>query len=176
MGATSGTYAKPFSRKSPHKHTEPWRFYLLDDERIERLAGLNAEMLERRGDNPEKVAFKREQWGGVPGLVIITLKSAPDASELMQREDYAAVACAAQNFMLHLWSEGIASKWSTSAVWEHEDFWPLLGHASADVQGEEAVGIFFYDSSEDVPAGKRRLGLESVLHDFRAVAAPEAVA
>lgn len=156
-----------------HKHTEPWRFYLLDDERIARLADLNAERLQREGAKPDKVALKREQWAGVPGVVVITLRSAPDANDVMRREDYAAVACAAQNFMLHLWAEGIASKWSTAAVWHHEGFWPLLGHEQAPGTGptghleEEVVGIFFYGKASGVPAGRRRLPLRAVLRDFR---------
>lgn len=160
-----------------HKRTEPWRFYLLDDERIARLAELNAELLERRGSRPEKVESKRRSWSAVPGVVVITVRSAADADEVMRREDYAAAACAAQNFLLHLWAEDIASKWSTSAVWNHEGFWPLLGHdagpedgeeAGADLRpGEEVVGIFFYGTATEVPAGRRRLPLEAVLHDFR---------
>lgn len=149
-----------------HKHTEPWRFYLLDDARIRRLAELNAELLERGGSKPEKVALKLEQWSGVPGVVIITVRSAADADETVRREDYAAVACAAQNFMLHLWSQGVASKWSTSAVWRHEDFWPLLGHGDFQDE-EEVVGLFFYGTAEETPAGRRKLELENLLTDFR---------
>lgn len=156
-----------------HKHTEPWRFYLLDDERIARLADLNAERLERDGSKPEKVALKRQQWADVPGVVVITVRSNAEASEVMRREDYAAVACAAQNFMLHLWAEGIATKWSTAAVWQHEGFWPLLGHERPPETGpsgqgeEEVVGIFFYGKATGVPAGRRRLSLDTVLSDFR---------
>ncbi|HEX7000653.1 MAG TPA: nitroreductase [Trueperaceae bacterium] len=154
-----------------HRHTEPWRFYLLNDERIRALARMNAELLERDGSGPEKVALKRRQWEGVPGVVVFTVCSAADADAVTRREDYAAVACAAQNFMLHLWSEGVASKWSTASVWRHEGFWPLLGHEGDP--GEEVVGIFFYGKSSDVPAGRRRLPLEAVLTDFRAAGHPK---
>lgn len=153
-----------------HKHKEPWRFYLLDDERIARLADLNAELLERGGSSPEKVALKRQQWAGVPGVVVMTVRSAEDADEVTRREDYAAVVAAAQNFMLHLWSEGIATKWSTSAVWRHQGFWPLLGHEAGERRshGEEVVGFFFYGTSSEVPTGRRKLELDDVLTDFRA--------
>ena len=155
-----------------HKLTEPWRFYLLDDARIGRLAEINAELLERGGSKPDKVAAKLEQWAAVPGVVIITVRSAADADAVTRREDYAAVACAAQNFMLHLWTCGIASKWSTSAVWNHEAFWPLLGSDQLpDIDGtplEEVVGIFFYGIATEVPAGRRKLELSEVLRDFRA--------
>lgn len=148
-----------------HKRTEPWRFYLLDDERIRRLADMNAELLAREGSSPDKVELKRRQWAEVPGVVVFTVRSAPDADEVMRREDYAAVVAAAQNFMLHLWAEGVHTKWSTSAVWRHEGFWPLLGHAADP--GEEVVGIFFYGRAAEVPAGRRRLSLDEVLTDFR---------
>ena len=153
-----------------HKHTEPWRFYLLDDARIRRLAELNAELLERGGSKPDKVAAKLAQWSAVPGVVVITVRSAQEADDTTRREDYAAVACAAQNFMLHLWSRGVASKWSTSAVWRHEGFWPLLGQEDAQDRAgnqEEVVGIFFYGHAEDVPPGRRKLELHEVLSDFR---------
>ena len=152
-----------------HKRTEPWRFYLLDDARIARLADMNAELLERAGSSSDKVELKRNQWADVPGVVVITVRSAPDADEVMRREDYAAVACAAQNFMLHLWAEGVQTKWSTSAVWRHEGFWPMLGHevAPGGEPGEEVVGFFFYGTAAEVPAGRRRLPLEEVLVDFR---------
>lgn len=152
-----------------HKLTEPWRFYLLDDARISRLADLNAELLARGGSNPDKVASKWQQWAAVPGVVIMTVRSAPDADQVMRREDYAAVACAAQNFMLHLWSEGVASKWSTSAVWSHEEFWPLLGlevEQGAEAP-EEVVGIFFYGYAQEELPGRRKLALDEVLRDFR---------
>lgn len=148
-----------------HKRTEPWRFYLLDDERIARLAAINAELLERGGSSPDTVELKRRQWAAVPGVVVFTVRSAPDADEVMRREDYAAVVAAAQNFTLHLWALGVATKWSTSAVWRHEGFWPLLGKEGPD--GEEVVGIFFYGRVAEAPVGRRRLELDEVLTDFR---------
>jgi nitroreductase len=82
-------------------------------------------------------------------------------------EDRLAVACAAQNFMLHLWSEGVASKWSTASVWEHKDFWPLLGKASGSEQ-EDVIGLFFYGHAAEAPPAKRNKELKDVLVDFRA--------
>lgn len=164
-----------------HKRTEPWRFYLLDDARIERLAELNAEMLARRGSKPDKVANKLREWRVQRGVVIITCASAADADEVTRAEDRLAVACAAQNFMLHLWSEGIASKWSTASVWEHEGFWPLLGKAAAGDEArrvpdqptapsdrEAVIGLFFYGLAAELPPAKRNKELAEVLTDFRA--------
>jgi len=152
-----------------HRFTEPWRFYLLDQERISRLGDLNAERLALRGSNASLVESKRAEWGTSQGVALFTCRSADGADDLTRREDFAAVCCAAQNFMLHLWSEGIASKWSTAPVWEHQGFWPLLGHQSGP-DGEEPVGIFFYGIATDLPAARRNKALSDVLVDFRQAA------
>ena len=148
-----------------HRLTEPWTFYVLDRGRTERLGELWAELLVRGGAKPDKVERKRLEWGQAPGVMILTCTSAPDAGETARREDYAACCCAAQNFMVHLWSEGLGSKWSTGAVWEHEDFWALLGHA-APPPGAEVVGVFFYGVPARVPAGRRTKALREVVVDF----------
>lgn len=163
------------ARWAPNHHlTEPWTFYVLDRKRIARLGELWADLQARKGVKPEKVERKRREWGESRGVVILTCTSAPDAGDTVRKEDYAACCCAAQNFMLHLWAEGLGSKWSTGAVWEHEDFWPLLGyetppehapdHASKHI---EVVGIFFYGVPERVPESRRTKALSDVVVDFR---------
>lgn len=149
-----------------HKRTEPWRFHLLDPSRIARLAGLWAEQLERQGSKPDKVETKRREWGQVPGVVVVTCHSAEDATEVTRLEDYGAVCCAVQNLSLHLWAEGIASKWSTAGVWEHEGFWPLLGYAEAP-EGARLVALLFYGLPTELPVGRRNKALSEVLVDFR---------
>jgi nitroreductase len=155
------------ARWAPNHHlTEPWTFYLLDPARIAHLGELWAELQARKGAKPEKVERKRQEWGGSKGVLILTCTSAPDASDVDRKEDYAACCCAAQNLTLDLWAEGLGSKWSTGAVWEHEDFWTLLGHDQAPAH-TEVVGIFFYGVPERVPEGRRKKGLSEVLVNFR---------
>lgn len=162
------TEAVESARWAPNHHlTEPWRFYLLDLARIVRLGELWAEVLVRRGASQTKVKTKCEQWGRSKGVVILTCTSQPDADEVTRQEDYAACCCAAQNLMLHLWSEGLGCKWSTGAVWEHEDFWPLLGYKQRP-EHTEVVGIFFYGVPERIPKRRRTKGLGEALINFRA--------
>lgn len=156
------------ARWAPNHHlTEPWTFYVLDGGRTERLGELWADLLVRGGAKADKVERRRSEWGQAPGVMILTCTSAPNADEAVRREDYAACCCAAQNFMVHLWSEGLGSKWSTGAVWEHEDFWALLGHA-APPPHTEVVGVFFYGVPTRVPAGRRTKALGEVVVDFTA--------
>ena len=149
-----------------HKRTEPWRFYLLDDDRKERLANLWGEQLERTGSAPERASAKRDDWANAPGVVIVTSTSRPEADEVMRLEDYAATACAVQNLCLHLWSKGVATKWSTAGVTEHEGFWPLLGHAEPPAD-TRVVSVLFYGLVEEAPKAHRKLGVSEVLVDFR---------
>ena len=148
-----------------HKRTEPWRFYRLDAARKQRLAELWAEQLERTGSKPERVTAKLREWADVPGVVIVTCTSAEGADELTIMEDYAATAAAVQNMNLHLWSKGIATKWSTASVYEHEGFWPLLGHAQQPAN-TKLVAFVFYGLAEQLPRPHRKLGVEDVLVDF----------
>ncbi len=68
--------------------------------------------------------------------------------------------------MLHLWSVGIGSKWSTGAVWEHENVASLLAVPEPRESGD-VVGLFFYGVPSRVPDGHRALGVADVLTDFR---------
>lgn len=150
-----------------HKRTEPWRFYRLDVARQRRLADLWAEQLERTGSKPERVEAKRTQWASAPGVVVATCTSSATADEKTRLEDYAATACAVQNFCLHLWAKGIATKWSTAAVEEHEEFWALLGHEQ-EPSDTRLVAFVFYGLAEELPKAHRRLAAQDVLVDFRA--------
>lgn len=150
-----------------HRRTQPWTFYLLDDERIVRLGAQYAELLERKGSTPEIVAARRTEWGDAPGIVVLTCTTAADADEVIKQEDYAACAGAAQNMMLHLWAEGIASKWSTATVWDHEGFWPLLAK-DAQPEGEYVVGFFFYGTPLRLPPASRTKSADEVTVNFRA--------
>ncbi len=149
-----------------HKRTEPWRFYLLDDERKVQLAEMWSEQLERTGSKPDRVSAKLREWSEVPGVLIVTCSSAEAADETMLLEDYAATAAAVQNLCLHLWAKGVATKWSTAGVSEHEGFWPLLGHSQRPVNTRVAA-LIFYGLVEELPKPHRKLAVEDVLVDFR---------
>jgi nitroreductase len=149
-----------------HHHTEPWTFYLLDPPRIEKLGGLWAEVQVRKGAKPEKAERKRLEWGRSKGVLILTCENVPDTDSVRRKEDYAACCCAAQNLMLHLWAEGLGSKWSTAAVWEHEDFWSLVDYSQAP-EHTEVVGIFFYGVPEQIPKARRAKGLAEITVNFR---------
>ena len=131
--------------------SEPWRFYTAGPETKAKLCGLNEE--------------KRKAAEGVPEWLVVTCASEHDLSEKLGLEDHAATACAVQNFMLSLASEGIASKWMTGALGAPPE--AVLKCVGAG-RGEKLMGAIWYGYpskalSETATAPRRKKGLEGVL-------------
>ena len=140
-----------------HKVTEPWRFYLLGPETAAKICQLNYEIL--LVDKGEAAAVnKLQRWLSFPGWLVITCKRSDGG--LREREDYAACCCAAQNFMIHLWSEGIGSKWSTGRATRHHDFPSIVGF---DPDEEFPVGLFWFGYPALVPSRHIKNGLDEFL-------------
>ena len=83
-----------------HRMTEPWRFYLLGDQSIERCLDLcQALVTDKKG--AKAGAFKRDSWSQKPGWLVVTCDRSDEA--IQQQEDYGACSAAVQNLMLYLW-------------------------------------------------------------------------
>lgn len=133
-----------------HRLTEPWRFYLLGRETAEAIARLNAEQVTRR-QGAEAGRVKLDRWLAIPGWMVLTCENSTDP--VRAREDLAACACAAHNFSLYLWSEGIGVKWTTGEVTRSPGFYDLIW---VDPQLETVVGLFWYGYPAEVPRTARR--------------------
>jgi len=133
-----------------HRLTEPWKFYLIGEGTREKICRLNAELTrEKRGDQAAGIKLKR--WQEIPGWMVLTCNESGD--ELRAVEDYAACCCAAQNFMLVLWSKGIGSKWTTGAITRDQEFYRIM---TIDPEQEKVVGLFWYGYPGDVPQVVRK--------------------
>ncbi|MGH8582384.1 MAG: nitroreductase family protein [Gammaproteobacteria bacterium] len=133
-----------------HRLTEPWRFYLLGRESVERVCRLNAEIVSRvSGYAAGESKYRR--WRVIPGWLAVTC--AVTDHPIRHREDYAACCCAMQNLMLYLWSAGIGSKWTTGAVTRDPAFFPILG---ADPGKECVVGLLWYGYPAESGSGQRK--------------------
>jgi nitroreductase len=143
---------------APNHHlTEPWRFYLLGPETVERVCRLNADLVRAvKGDRAAEIKLQR--WREIPGWLLLTCVAAGD--EVRRREDFAACCCAAQNLMLYLWNEGIGVKWTTGPVTADPRFFEIT---AIDPQRETIVGLFWYGYPEDVPAALRKPPAEITL-------------
>lgn len=147
-----------------HKRTEPWRFHLLSESQITQLAEVNAERMRQAGTAAERIELKHAEWNSTPGAMILLCQHAPEHSDVLRQENYAACAAAAQNFQLHLFAHGIASKWSTAACWDLPSFWELLG-LDGQPENSEPVGIFFYGVAASQPTPMRNLSTADIVTD-----------
>jgi nitroreductase len=145
---------------APNHHVmEPWHFYVLGRETVERCLDLCFDIV-AANKGEEAAAFKREQWSGKPGWLVVTCSRSDD--ELLQQEDYAACAAALQNFMLYLWKAGVGSKWTTGDITRDERFFDILG---IDADREFVVGLVWYGYPKITPEQKRK-ALRDVLTEL----------
>jgi nitroreductase len=92
-----------------HHETEPWRFWVVGSETLERL-------VEATGD----VKLRRS-----PTAVVVGMQRSDDPAQA--EEDYAAIACALQNAMLAARARGLASFWRTPGVLDRPAFAETVG-------------------------------------------------
>ncbi len=133
-----------------HRLTEPWRFYLLGPATLRPVIDLAVEIdVAKKGERAGPL--RRARLEAVPGMLVLT--SARSEDPLLEREDYAACCCAAQNLMLYLWGKGIGVKWTTGGITRQARFYELLGIDSAK---ESIVGLFWYGVPQVIPTQNRR--------------------
>jgi nitroreductase len=133
-----------------HRLTEPWRFYLIGQKTMGPVIELAAEIdTAKKGEAAG--AARRARLKGIPGFFALTSRRSEDP--LLDREDYAACCCAAQNLLLYLWQRGIGVKWTTGGITRHPRFYDLLGIDSAK---EVVVGFFWYGVPRVIPTQERR--------------------
>lgn len=129
-----------------HFLSEPWRFYLCGKKVKNEIINLNPS--------------KKDVFLEVPYWMVVTMKSKHAMYEKLHFEDYAACACACQNFMVYLASKGIGSKWVTGALGIKET--EILRTVSCGL-GEKFIGIiwFGYPTKNllDIQAPTRNIGM-----------------
>lgn len=120
-----------------HRLTEPWRFVQVGPHTRHILARLRAQ-LKAKGRPLQPEALERELTKMLEPAELLAACRVRHTDPVVEREDYAAVACAIENLCLSLWAEGIGTKWSTGAVTTHEDTYRALG---VDVETTEIIGF-----------------------------------
>jgi nitroreductase len=146
-----------------HRMTEPWRFVSVGPQTRPALLDIAADLKSAGGTLPFGDAARQKLRNKmITPSVLLVICQTRHADPNVAREDYAAVACAVQNAMLSLWSEGVGSKWSTGAVTTDERTYRTL-EISPDT--EQIVGFLWVGlaSSEQPPKARRRRALSDVL-------------
>ncbi|RMG07728.1 MAG: hypothetical protein D6731_23155 [Planctomycetota bacterium] len=131
-----------------HKHTHPWRFTVVGAETRRRLADLAVRLKARSAAlTPEQERSIRAKIEAPGALVVLRQVLAEDP--FVREEDYASVACAAQNFMLSLHARGVGSKWGTGALTRAPETYALLG---VDPERERICGFLYAGTPAAVPS------------------------
>ena len=133
-----------------HRLTEPWRFYVFGAATMRSVVELAVE-LEVAAKGERAGPIRRARLESIPGMFVLTSTRSDDA--MLERENYAACCCAAQNLMLYLWTQGIGVKWTTGGITRQPRFYDLLG---IDSSRELLVGFFWYGVPKVIPTQKRR--------------------
>src|SRR5690554_816789 len=155
-------------RAPNHKRTNPWRFRRAGPQTRAELVRVVIEIKceecaakgrELKAKSVEKIQAK---VGNSAELVIVTqLRNDDDA--FRSREDYGATACAIQNLMLSLWSEGVGTKWGTGKPTRHPD---TYRSANIDPTHEEIVGFIWIGHPAEQPATSPRRPLDEVYFEL----------
>lgn len=143
-----------------HKLSFPWVYSWLGVETRAKLADLCVQL--KTGDGPPlsdmKAQAARDNVLGPAHVISVGIKRSADP--LRQHEDYAALAAGLQNSALYLWSQGVATKWSTGGWTRHARTYELLQLAQNEVALE---GCLLIGKAQNLPATPERPELSGFL-------------
>jgi hypothetical protein len=144
-----------------HKLTFPWVYTLVGRAARERLADLAVELKGAKSGeplSPEKAKAVRDSVLNPSHLLSLALKKSGTPAQM--HEDYATLACSVQIMSLHLWQNGVATKWSTGGFGVHDKTYGILGLDPAEVKLE---GMLMIGRGSIVPAAAVRPDLSKFL-------------
>ena len=142
-----------------HGLTEPWRFTVVTAARFNELESVLGDAFDamRKGDDEDamtRIGFKKRKLArrlaGAGALIAVSYKRTPDRPQV-DREDYAATACAAQNILLGATARGLVGLWSTGKVMGH----PLVRAFLGQQGDEQQVGALFLGTREHKMTARR---------------------
>tara|TARA_B100000575_G_scaffold153023_1_gene122087 strand:- start:36 stop:608 length:573 start_codon:yes stop_codon:yes gene_type:complete len=142
------------ARHAPnHKHTHPWKFYVLGQEarssilpEVKRLAELKSLRLGRSSsDEGMKKAIAKITS---PPILIVVTSARTNGDKFREMEDYAATVCAIHNLTLSLWDQGVGLQWSTGGITRSDYVYDKLGISKGE---EKIIGFLKVGYPASVP-------------------------
>jgi nitroreductase len=135
-------------RAPNHKLSNPWRFTRVGPKTREKIVELGLSIKREKAQSKgkelteKKVDKIRAKLGNSPEVIVVSQVLADD--RFRRKEDFAAVACAIQNFSLCLWDEGVGSKWATGGITRHHETYEIV---DIDPDRQEIVGFIWVGHS-----------------------------
>ncbi|UNK18974.1 nitroreductase [Paenibacillus sp. N3/727] len=140
-----------------HKHTEPWRFFVMRDGGRELLGNALADIAQSKAGEKteEEVAALREsaQSKAMRSPIVIGVAVVPsDDPKVIELEEYGAVFAAIQNMLLQAHALGLGAVWRTGDPCFH----PLMNEAFGLREKDKMLGFIYLGFPDmDTKSGKR---------------------
>ncbi len=142
-----------------HGRTEPWRFFVLTGENLDKFCEHHAELYWANTDEATRTETKRNALRSMSEksshLIITVMRRTPE-TKIIVEEEYAAVAAATENILLAASAKNIASFWSTGGMTHHPSMKMYLGIDEADL----LMGLIYLGYANEQKEGLRKIPLE----------------
>jgi nitroreductase len=144
-----------------HRLTFPWIYTLVGPKKRALLADLAMELkTSKSGESLSEAKTKAVRDTVLTPSHVLSLGVKRAAHEGQTHEDYATLACSVQIMCLHLWQNGVATKWSTGGFGVHEKAYSILELDPSEVKLE---GTLFIGRAQVLPPASARPELARVL-------------
>ncbi len=149
-----------------HKLTQPWKFWVLGAQMKNALGHIYADSRARKKSisNPEcyDVFYEKgkAKFANIPTVILVGQTKHED--EIVSKEDYAACACAIQNFQLMAWQLKIGVQWSTGPILKDSRTFETLGIAEDEIELIGALYIGNIDGGCEPNPNLKRKRVEEV--------------
>ncbi len=120
-----------------HKLTQPWRFWMVGKNSQQKLAVIYADNRASKNAECGSIAYQGlytkavEKFMAIPQIILVGQVLAKD--KFTAKEDYAACACAIQNFQLMAWQQSIGVQWSTGPILNDLRSYEILSIESTEI-------------------------------------------
>lgn len=135
-----------------HRKTEPWRFYVITDDKLRELGDFLANVYKESNDTFSPFKLEKIKSKAVQASHVIVICMHRDEKERVPEwEEIAATAMAVQNMWLMTTELGLGGYWSSpSLIDQMPKFLPMK-------KGEKCLGFFYVGNFEgETPKGDRQ--------------------
>lgn len=121
-----------------HKLTQPWRFYIAGKKLKNQLADIYADNRAKKKSQSDASCYQSfyekalDKFKAIPQVILVGQALLEDP--IVRQEDYAACACAIQNFHLMAWQQNIGMQWSTGPIINDSRTYQILNIEPENIQ------------------------------------------
>lgn len=133
-----------------HKLTQPWRFWIVGEQIKSQFAHIYADNRAAKNAQSDPDCYQSfydkaiAKFMAIPQVILVGQALADD--QTVCKEDYAACACAIQNFQLMAWQQQIGVQWSTGPIIRDQRTYQLL---TLDPEKIELIGALYLGNIDE---------------------------